>query len=79
MQAKQSVLSMTYFNTDIGKVLVDGEFGWRCESNDADTIYNIVQTVSQVSLISQIELDYLIQNYLSAKSYNIITKVFLDE
>lgn len=34
MQAKLPVLAVTDPNTDIGKVIVDGGFGWWCESND---------------------------------------------
>ena len=35
MQAKLPVLAVTDPNTDIGKVIVDGGFGWWCESDDA--------------------------------------------
>ena len=34
MQAKLPVLAVTDPNTDIGKVIVGGGFGWWCESND---------------------------------------------
>lgn len=36
MQAKLPVLAATDPNTDIGKTIVDGRFGWWCESDDAD-------------------------------------------
>ena len=32
MQVKLPVLAVTDPNTDVGKVIVDGEFGWWCES-----------------------------------------------
>lgn len=35
MQAGLPVLACTDKNTDIGKVIVDGGFGWWCESNDS--------------------------------------------
>ena len=35
MQAKVPVLACTDPNTDIGKVIEEGGFGWWCESNDA--------------------------------------------
>ncbi len=42
MQAKIPVLACTDANTDIGRVIVDGEFGWWCESNDADAFKTLV-------------------------------------
>ncbi|MBQ9163109.1 MAG: glycosyltransferase family 4 protein [Clostridia bacterium] len=36
MQAGLPVLACTDPNTDVGKVIVDGKFGWWCESNDAE-------------------------------------------
>ena len=35
MQAKLPVLAVTDPNTDIGKVISDGGFGWWCESNNS--------------------------------------------
>lgn len=34
MQAKLPVLAVTDPNTDIGKIIVEGEFGWWCESDN---------------------------------------------
>lgn len=39
MQAKLPVLACTDPNTDIGKVITEGEFGWWCESDNAGKIY----------------------------------------
>lgn len=48
MQAKLPVLAVTDANTDVGKVIVDGGFGWWCESNHVhafcDKIYEIITT-----------------------------------
>lgn len=44
MQAKLPVLAVTDSNTDIGKVIVDGGFGWWCESNDEESFYQIGYT-----------------------------------
>ncbi len=46
MQAKLPVLAVTDPNTDIGKVIVEGEFGWWCESNDSQKFYDVVRSVS---------------------------------
>lgn len=75
MQAKIPVLAVTDPNTDIGKVIVDGGFGWWCESNDVDGF---------VALISKIKTDkdiqgangwnYLVSHYSSKQSYEIIVE-----
>ena len=41
MQAKLPVLAVTDPNTDIGKVIVEGGFGWWCESND-ETLFKVL-------------------------------------
>lgn len=75
MQAKIPVLAVTDPNTDIGKVIVNGGFGWWCESNDVDGF---------VALISKIKTDkdiqgangwnYLVSHYSSKQSYEIIVE-----
>lgn len=75
MQAKIPVLAVTDPNTDIGKVIVDGGFGWWCESDDVDGL---------VALISKIKTDkdiqgangwnYLVSHYSSKQSYEIIVE-----
>lgn len=45
MQARIPVLAVTDPNTDIGKAIVDGGFGWWCESNDVDLFYEIVNKI----------------------------------
>ena len=37
MQAKIPILAATDSNTDIGKVIVEGGFGWWCESNNVES------------------------------------------
>lgn len=46
MQAKIPVLAVTDPNTDIGKVIVNGGFGWWCESNN---IVDFIKCVSQAA------------------------------
>lgn len=75
MQAKIPVLAVTDPNTDIGNVIVDGGFGWWCESDDVDGL---------VALISKIKTDkdiqgangwnYLVSHYSSKQSYEIIVE-----
>ena len=45
MQAGLPVLACTDPNTDVGKVIVDSEFGWWCESNDAEAFFEIVKRI----------------------------------
>ena len=42
MQAKLPVLACTDPNTDMGKVIQEGRFGWWCESNDPDAFRTLV-------------------------------------
>lgn len=42
MQAGLPVLAATDPNTDVGKVIVDGGFGWWCESNDAEIFRDVI-------------------------------------
>lgn len=45
MQAKIPVLAVTDPNTDIGKVIVDGGFGWWCESDDVEGLIDVLKDI----------------------------------
>lgn len=45
MQAGLPVLACTDSNTDIGKVIVEGGFGWWCESNSITAFTNTIQMI----------------------------------
>ncbi len=77
MQAKLPVLACTDSNTDIGKVIVDGGFGWWCESNDINGFYAFVKKIVDINRLDYVEMqnneyDYLKNNYSVEKSYKII-------
>ncbi len=74
MQAKLPVLAVTDPNTDIGKVIVDGGFGWWCESNAPKAFQRLINTiVSYTSPIpASIIEQYLVYNYSAEIGYNII-------
>ncbi|MCM1060385.1 MAG: glycosyltransferase family 4 protein [Eubacterium sp.] len=76
MQAKLPVLAATDVSTDIGKIIVDGGFGWWCESNDTNKFYNIINNIdySQLSAMGQKSMQYLADNYCVKLSYKIITE-----
>ena len=76
MQAKIPVLAVTDSSTDIGKVIVDGRFGWWCESND---IQGFVQRVEEIdgktcAKMGQRAYLYLQENYTVNRAYKIIMK-----
>ncbi len=74
MQAKLPVLAVTDPNTDIGKVIVEGGFGWWCESNDSaifrDAIREIMNT--NVASMKEAEFRYLNENYTTEIAYKTI-------
>ena len=74
MQAKLPVLAVTDPNTDIGKVIVEGCFGWWCESNDSNHFTRLVNELIafDYSDIQDKEFEYLYKNYSVENSYNII-------
>lgn len=76
MQAKIPVLAVTDSNTDVGKVIVNGGFGWWCESNDISNFEQIVKKITLLDemLIKDKEYMYLQQNYSAEMSYEIIRK-----
>ena len=62
MQAGLPVLACTDPNTDIGKVIVEGGFGWWCESNDVNGFVDIVEKDINDDM-SNNESKYLFDNY----------------
>jgi len=48
MQAKLPVLAVTDPNTDIGKDIVEGGFGWWCESDDCTKFNSIIHEICAV-------------------------------
>ena len=52
LQAKLPVLACTDPNTDIGKVISEGGFGWWCESNDTDAFGEQIKVAVAADLTS---------------------------
>lgn len=73
MQAKIPVLAVTDPNTDIGKVIVDGGFGWWCESNDVESFCKVVGNVFMYEL-GEKAYEYLLSEYSVFNQYEIIVK-----
>ena len=78
MQAGLPILACTDPNTDIGSIIVKGDFGWWCESNDlkgfATTLLNIKK--ADLNLMGKNSFRYLKNHYSSEISYRIIMKHF---
>lgn len=78
MQAKIPVFAVTDLNTDIGKVIVDGGFGWWCEANDVDLFANTMCNIKKIDLeaCQEREWNFLQRNYTVQIGYQIIIQHF---
>ena len=74
MQAKIPVLAVTDPNTDIGKVIVEGGFGWWCESNDVEAFQDILHQITELDVTGMRErsYQYLEEHYSAKEAYQII-------
>jgi hypothetical protein len=81
MQAGVPVIAATDSNTDIGKVITNGGFGWSCKSN---SVNDFVALIDKICLLEQEYLKhignnairYLKKHYNVKNTYNTIIKVF---
>lgn len=78
MQAGIPVLACTDSNTDIGKVIINGGFGWWCKSNNVKTFLEKVGEAcnSDLESMGKNGFKYLEKNYTVKNSYEIIMKHF---
>lgn len=73
MQAGLPVLACTDPNTDIGKVIVDGGFGWWCESDDVEKFVQMIKfIIKEKTITSKIVSSFLVEQYSTEKEYEII-------
>lgn len=77
MQAKIPVLACTDSNTDIGKTITEGGFGWWCESTDIEAFCNCINDAcnANYSKIKEKEFEYLKEHYSSRRGFEIIMNV----
>lgn len=70
MQAKIPVLAATDPNTDIGKVITEGGFGWWCESNDPAAFARCVEQAlgSDLQSMGRAGFAYLQEHYEAKKA-----------
>ena len=74
MQAKVPVLACTDSNTDIGKIISDGEFGWWCESNNVNNFNKCIKNIKfdDIGNMTNKEFECLQKNYSVEEGYKII-------
>ncbi len=79
MQASMPVLAATDINTDIGKVIESGSFGYWCESVDVDKFNQLVNKLCDEELrigLGRNARKYLEEHYSAKNAYEIIIKHF---
>lgn len=76
MQAKIPVLAVTDKNTDVGSEIVNGKFGWWCESNSINSFNSKVCEITNSDLkeMGSNGYHYLVTNYSVGISYEKIIK-----
>lgn len=76
MQAKLPVLAVTDPSTDIGKVIVEGGFGWWCESGKDNLLgfISLIQNIISLKLLTyqKTTRSFLEKEYCIKKAYTII-------
>lgn len=76
MQAGIPVLACTDVATDVGKVIVEGGFGWWCESNDVNKFANLIDEINKEDFNKEVAFSYLKNNYSIKIAYKIIMQNF---
>lgn len=76
MQAKLPVLASTDPNTDIGKIIVDGGFGWWCESDDSEGFCSMAQEAvnTDCSILGEKAFSVLNERYTVESAYRTILR-----
>ncbi len=78
MQAGLPVIACTDPNTDVGRVIAEGGFGWWCESNDVKAFEAVVAESLKADLkeTGKNGHDFLKENYTVEKNYESIIDKF---
>ena len=82
MQASMPILAATDVNTDVGKIIESGEFGYWCESGNLYGFNNLIEMLCDQDLIKEMgkkSRKYLEENYTAKHSYQIIINHFNSE
>ncbi len=81
MQAKLPVIAVTDTHTDIGTTITENGFGWWCESNDTEKVYQCIQESLTKDLMTMGENGFakLSTDYSTETSYKIIYKHYKEK
>lgn len=79
MEKNMPILACTDPNTDIGKIIVENNFGWSCYSNNLEKFVEIVKLIlsyqkTTLNNIGKNGYNFLKENYTSEKASSIILK-----
>ena len=76
MQNSMPVLACTDPNTDVGKIITDGGFGWWCESNDVKKFKLLIDDILKSDIRDKgiKARDFLVNHYSVSESYDVISK-----
>lgn len=81
MEQSMPILACTDPNTDVGNVIVDGGFGWWCESNDAvafsNMVVNIVTGAVSATESGKLAKSYLEQYYSVSRIYDEMSNIWV--
>ena len=75
LQARVPVIAFTDPNTDIGKVILEGDFGWWGTSDDADSAARLIERVCkdpELLSLGENGYRYLCKNYTVSVAYDAI-------
>lgn len=74
MQVKLPVLAVTDPNTDVGKIIMEEDFGWWCESNNLPAFCDTISHIMDADCCAKGENAYrcLLNKYTANKSYCVI-------
>lgn len=83
MNHELPVIAATDANTDVGKTIVDGAFGWWCESKKPDEYVELIQSIFMVKSVETIMIEksknarkYLKNNFETNVAYNCIVESY---
>lgn len=76
MQAGLPVLACTDRNTDIGKIIMDGGYGWWCESDNTIEFSKVIDGIlsDEVNIRGLNGFNYLFAHFSSQQTFEIIAK-----
>ena len=79
MQARLPVFAVTDTNTDIGKIVEDGDFGWWCESNDVTKFSELITEIASkdITEYKKNSWEYLCDNFSVSRVYSDYLKPIL--